>query len=82
MLDHWLVGTGDRYVAPYWLAERCAWAGCLDLALDQLERARREQQMQLLFVAVEPTFRSLHGHRRFRRLLAELGPVGPPRAPR
>ncbi len=73
MLDHWLAGMANRYVAPYWLAERCAWAGNFEAAVDQLERARREQQMQLLYVAVEPAFRPLHGHRRFRRLLAEMG---------
>lgn len=73
MLDDWIDGDGNRYVAPYWLAERCAWAGNFEAAVDQLERARREQQVQLLYVTVEPAFRPLHGHHRFRRLLAEMG---------
>jgi DNA-binding winged helix-turn-helix (wHTH) protein/predicted Zn-dependent protease len=68
----WLDGSGGAYVAPYWLAERCVWAGSLDAALDQLERALREQQLQLLFVAHEPVFRPLHGRVRFRRLLKAL----------
>ncbi len=76
MLADWLDGAGNGYVAPYWLAERCAWAGNLEGAIDQLERARREQQVQLLYVAAEPAFRPLHGHRRFRRLLAEMGLAG------
>ena len=78
-LDRWLAGTPGRYVAPYWLAERCAWAGRFDAALGQLERALREQQLQLLFVALEPVFRSLHGAPRFRHLVTQLG--GPPAGP-
>jgi len=75
MLDAWLDGASRRYVAPYWLAERCVWAGDFEPAFEQLERARREQQVQLLYAGVEPTFRPLHGHRRFRRLLAEMEPA-------
>lgn len=82
-LDAWLAAGDGAYVAPYWLAERCAWAGRTELALDQLERAWREQQLQLLYVAVEPAFRGLRAEPRFRRLVARLGtpPAGPRTAP-
>jgi DNA-binding winged helix-turn-helix (wHTH) protein len=76
MLDSWLAGARGHYVAPYWLAERCMWAGCHEAAIDQLERARREHQMHLLYAGVEPAFRPLHGHRRFRRLLDKMNLTG------
>lgn len=76
MLQDWLGGAGRHYVAPYWLAERCVWAGCFEAAIEQLERARREHQVQLLYAAVEPAFRPLSGHRRFRRLLGEMNLAG------
>jgi hypothetical protein len=71
-LDLWLAGGDGTYVAPYWLAERCVWAGRLDAAVAQLERALSEQQVQLLYVSLEPTFLPLRSVPRFRRLLAEI----------
>jgi len=75
-LARWLAPADGRYQAPYWLAERCVWAGEHDRALEQLERAHREGQVQLLFVASEPAFRPLRGAPRFRRLLRALAGPG------
>ncbi|MBP1644264.1 MAG: hypothetical protein H6Q03_2933 [Acidobacteria bacterium] len=80
-LSRWLAATHGRYQAPYWLAERCMWAGRFDAALDQLERAHREGQMQLLYVASDPAFRPLRGTPRYRRLLAALRAPPAGRAP-
>lgn len=44
-----------------------------DRALDWLERAWRTRQMHFPFAAVEPRFRDLRDHPRFRDLLARAG---------
>ena len=71
-LEAWL-SAKDPYVAPYWLAERCVWAGEVGAALDALRMAREDRQLQVMFAAVEPAFRPLHGIREFRRLVECIG---------
>ena len=60
------------YVAPYWLAERCVWAGRFEDALCSLERAWEERQVQIMFVGVDPVFGALRDHVRFQRLLGRM----------
>jgi tetratricopeptide (TPR) repeat protein len=62
----------ESYVAPYWLAERCVWAGRCEDALCCLERAWEERQVQVMFVGVDPVFDALRGHVRFQRLLGRM----------
>lgn len=68
----------DPDVAPYWLAERALWAGDAQIALESLERARREGQLRVLFAGIEPTFAPLRRRARFRRLIADLGATSAP----
>jgi tetratricopeptide (TPR) repeat protein len=72
-LQRWERESSERYVAPYWMAERCMWAGEHDRALDWLERAYEERQVQAMFVAVEPVFAPLRDASRFERLRRRMG---------
>jgi hypothetical protein len=66
----------ESHAAPYWLAERCMWAGDEEGALAALEEAFDSRQLHLLYVAVEPTFRPLHGNSRFAAVLSAMGLTG------
>ena len=72
-LDQWEQESRERYVAPYWMAEHCMWAGEQDRALEWLERAYEERQVQAIFVAVEPVFAPLRAASRFERLCRRMG---------
>ncbi len=67
-------------VAPYWLAERCMWAGEPARAMEALERAFRERQLHLLYAGVEPLFQPLRRWHRFRSLLDAIGVWNEPRS--
>jgi TolB-like protein len=60
-------------VAPYWLAERCVWAGDHAGAIAALERALASRQLRLIYAGIDPTFAPLRRSARFRRLLARAG---------
>ena len=79
-LDGWEACHPAEYVAPYWMAERCLWAGRRDLSLDWLERAVDDRQLHAVFMAVEPSFEPLRDEPRFRQLLRRMGisPACPP----
>ena len=69
-------GPGAGCVAPYWMAERCVWAGETERALAWLERARDERQIHAMFLAVEPTFTPLAGLPGFQTLCRGMGVRG------
>ena len=77
----WDETRGVRFYVNGRLAAAREASGRFDAALDQLERAHREGQMQLLYVASDPAFRPLRGTPRYRRLLAALRAPPAGRAP-
>lgn len=69
LLARW---RANAKVAPYWLAERAAWAGDLPAAMAELERAAAEHQLRVVYAGVDPSFAALRSSGAFRRLLDEV----------
>jgi eukaryotic-like serine/threonine-protein kinase len=65
--------AAKRYVSAYEFAWIHAGLGDQDGALASLEEACSERSSQMVFLRVDPLFRDLHGHPRFRALLDRVG---------
>lgn len=63
-------------LAPYWLAERFAWAGESGSALRALEQAFAGRQLRVAYAGCDPTFALLRGDQRFQALLRRAGAGG------
>lgn len=69
-LERW---RSEARLAPYWLAERCLWAGATEEALAALERALAQRQLRVAFAGCDPTFAPLRRRPEFRRQLRRAG---------
>lgn len=65
--------SGQRYVSPYWYGIVYAGLGNRDSALDALDQARRERDVWLTWLQVEPRFHILRAEPRFQELLGSIG---------
>jgi serine/threonine-protein kinase len=73
ILDELLKPQPGKYRSPTLLAMAMVALGNQDDALDALERAREERDSQLPQMLHTRFFRSLHGERRFQRLVEHFG---------
>jgi tetratricopeptide (TPR) repeat protein len=71
-LEHLIVESRERYVAPYLLAVVYAGLGAVDETLTWLERAFEEHDVWMIWVKQDPRFDEVRGTPRFRRLLQRL----------
>ncbi len=67
------VAADDGRLSPYVRSVYAVWRGRHDEALELLERALDERDPQAILLATDPSFRSLHGDRRWTALLERLG---------
>jgi serine/threonine-protein kinase len=65
--------TINEYVSPFELAVLYVGLGEKEAALDSLERAYAERDLQLQFLKVDPHYDSLHSDARFQDLLQRVG---------
>jgi DNA-binding winged helix-turn-helix (wHTH) protein/tetratricopeptide (TPR) repeat protein len=70
---HLAAWQADAAEAPYWLAERCMWAGERRRALAALERAFEMHQLRVVYLGADPAFAPLRRSPRFQRLVARVG---------
>ncbi|MGH9658924.1 MAG: tetratricopeptide repeat protein, partial [Bryobacteraceae bacterium] len=66
-----------RYVAPYELAVIHAGLGDRSKALEQIERAAEDRSMFLVWVHVDPRFRTLRQEPRFQAVLRRMKLISP-----
>lgn len=62
----------QRYISPYHRALVHSALGHVDKALDWLERAYKNRDAKILWVAVDPELGPLHGHSRYNNVLEKL----------
>lgn len=76
---HWLAFTKHeinnigQYDPPVSLARYAVMAGRKDEALTWLEQAFHEHRFEVIWIAVDPKYNSLHGEPRFKALLKKIG---------
>jgi len=70
--------SGDKGILAYLRASIYVGLGDTERALASLEEALAARDTHLVWCAIEPDFRPLHGHPRFMRILQAIGlPAGP-----
>jgi tetratricopeptide (TPR) repeat protein len=65
--------TDGTYVSPYGFAQIFSVLGEQDRALTALDHAVDEHSYELLFLRIDHSFDSLHGNRRFERIVTKIG---------
>jgi len=64
--------TDTQYVSPYWLGVVLVGLGRTDEALSMLEKGFAEHDGSMVFLKVDPVFKKIHSHPRFKTLLKRM----------
>lgn len=73
ILERATAATGNAYVPRYYLAWIAAELGDTARALDLLAESAEVREAPLIWLNIDPPFRSLHGEPEFQALLEEMG---------
>jgi hypothetical protein len=65
--------TTKDYVSPYELATLYVGLGDKEVALESLERAYREHDLQMQYLKVDPHYDALRSEARFQDLMRRVG---------